>query len=329
MPVVLAPLLLLAALIVALGLIKSGQAFVDSLTFIIRKTVGRVPLIGGLLATPAVVLLQALSHNMGEYANNIGADVAKTWHYAATVVDRLGWTMFHLSEAIAKVAWYVEVQWPLNQLWEKAHDAYNLARHAAHSAGQITKVTTVVKKFYTVPAKSPLLPAIRVATRPIRVDLDAFERWTRTQLAAMSAAVAGVGSISVPLPRNPFAGLGDQLGKIRARLRRLEAGDAKLVGLGALGFALARLGMGWARCTNVKNTGKQICRADSDLLGSLLGGLLLIFGTVSLLDLARGMQEITDEVTQAARAFIREASALDDGDVPAHAPFGIELPPGA
>lgn len=112
-------------------------------------------------------------------------------------------------------------------------------------------------------------------------------------------------------------------GALNHRLTRLEKIAAGTALTAAIVGTVSRFAPWW-RCSNVGRAGKAICRLDPSALENLLAGLLLIFGTISLLDLARGMQEITGEVTDAARFFIREARALDDGSVPPPQVFGLE-----
>src|SRR5437764_1465863 len=57
--------------------------------------------------------------------------------------------------------------------------------------------------------------------------------------------------------------------------------------------------------TNVYKVGKRACGMNPDLLESLLADTLLIAGTVSLVEFARGMQDVTEEVTPLIRTFWR------------------------
>jgi hypothetical protein len=78
---------------------------------------------------------------------------------------------------------------------------------------------------------------------------------------------------------------------------------AGLVGLVA--GSLAKLGNGWLRCPRVNDAGKKVCGMDAGLLESLLADTLLIAGTVSLVEFAKGMQGITADVAGPIRAFWR------------------------
>ena len=328
MPLALPPLLALAALIVALGLIMSGQAFVDSLTFIIKNTVGKIPLIGRVAASPAVVLLQSLSHNMGTYADDIGGEIAASWHYLATIVDRTGWAIYHASEAIAKLAYYVEVQWPLDQLWKRAQDAYDLARRAGHAAAGAAGTTVIVKRFITTPSKTPLAPAVRALTRPLRLEVSALDKWTHARFAALSAAVAGIAAHGGDPPRGIRRHRRDARTNPRsteqARTRRSQTRRARRSHLRArtarhrLGEVLERQVRGQADMPRRLGPPRQPTRRAPAHLRHRVAARPRPWNAGD----HRGSLRRRPPVHPRGESARRRA-------VPAHVPFGIELPPGA
>src|SRR5690348_2338199 len=95
--------------------------------------------------------------------------------------------------------------------------------------------------------------------------------------------------------------IADALARGKELLRRF--GPTAL--LGTIAFALGRLGITWARCSNVNKVGKRACGMNPDLLESLLADTLLVAGTLSLVEFARGMQDVTAEVTPLIRTFWR------------------------
>lgn len=134
------------------------------------------------------------------------------------------------------------------------------------------------------------------------------------QLEAKAAAAAAAGTAAL---HRFEAVIGARVGRIErdaartaGRLRHLEkaltaAGAAVLVSA-----ALARLGMGWLRCRNVKQLGKRACGMDFDVLDALLAGTLLLSGPVSLERLTRELLEETTEVERALRAGFHELRQL-------------------
>jgi hypothetical protein len=69
---------------------------------------------------------------------------------------------------------------------------------------------------------------------------------------------------------------------------------------------LRRTGNNWIRCRNVKRVGKRLCGMSSSDLDDLLGSLLGILGTVSLIEFVRDGQAIEREAIDALRFFIRD-----------------------
>jgi hypothetical protein len=191
--------------------------------------------------------------------------------------------------------------------------SYELLRYA-HIIGHRTSVT-VVKK------------TVNVVTRPIAHDatkgrvahdsrVPALEREIeslRARVGEMDAAIAKVQAVAIPVPLplpRPRAApvpvpvpipvpqtipkVGDiqkGLDWVRGKVNRLgKLGTiAGLIGLVA--GSLARLGISWARCSNVKRYGRSICGMDSRILNALLGASTLIVGTISLVQFAEFMVE--------------------------------------
>lgn len=95
----------------------------------------------------------------------------------------------------------------------------------------------------------------------------------------------------------------------RGQAGRLSNVEKLTVGAGAafmVGTALRRLGLGWARCTNIGKYGRAVCRTDFDLLEDMILGTIAIVGTVSLVETAKDLQGITEGAVDFTRSLIRE-----------------------
>jgi hypothetical protein len=90
-----------------------------------------------------------------------------------------------------------------------------------------------------------------------------------------------------------------------ARLKRLERNRVAALTAGVLFAALARAGLGWVRCRNVKRLAKRACGMDATLLESLISDSLLFFGTFSLIEFAEELQGLTDDAADAIRRLTR------------------------
>lgn len=122
-----------------------------------------------------------------------------------------------------------------------------------------------------------------------------------------AVALAGAAVLTPPIPvRLPgLAGIRTGLDAIRARVGRLahELSPAVLAGLVAT--ALVTLRLGWLKCGGVRRVARHACGMDRDALDVLLEATTLIVGTVSLVEFARGMQGLTDEIAAGTTAFWR------------------------
>lgn len=159
----------------------------------------------------------------------------------------------------------------------------------ARLASLVRDVAALQALVATLPRRAEIL-----VERPITVVKQAI---TRVERAA----------IAIPLPRigtleRDYAGL-------RARLRQLE----KAVSLGSIAAivaaGLAALGLGHLSCSNTKRFNKALCGAPTSWLENLLLGTLAIFGTLSLVELAKAMQGLTGELEGEISHFWRASAA--------------------
>ncbi len=120
---------------------------------------------------------------------------------------------------------------------------------------------------------------------------------TRELPASIAAAIAGT------LPR--IRGLERDVSGLEKWAKSHTDALGLGVIVGAVGYALSKLGLGSQRCSNVQKYNKNLCGMHPDLLESLLADTLLVLGTVSLVEFAQGMQGLMGEVTPTVRTFWR------------------------
>jgi putative intracellular protease/amidase len=142
----------------------------------------------------------------------------------------------------------------------------------------------------------------------LRARIGSLER----RVGRHGKVLAAAGAIAIPVGWGALRGrtrnLEDALAGVRRRLRALERKGVGVIAVAGVVAALAKIGATFIRCTNVKRTGRHLCGMDAGLLDALLLGTYAIVGGVSIVDLARGMQGITDESTELIRGFVRETS---------------------
>ena len=292
-------ILILCGFIVALGLIYSGKAYVDFFAWAVHKIVPKIPLVGNWVTGKLVGVLQQLSNKLGGVAEGIGARVSQHWHFLTTIIDRLGWTIFHTAVALERLYFYVTAQYPLSQAWLWGKRAYALARGLGHDVTRVVHRTTIVVKEAAHPGSTALGKGVQALTQPLRREVTAFERATLHRLAVMAAAVADLGG---QVAGWPHAGIGAGVGSLRGIRTRLRGLERATVGAGAaalVGAALAALGASWTRCNNWKRIGRQGCQMDSDLLSSLLLDVAVLTVAFNIEEFAKELQAVVGEAAGA------------------------------
>jgi hypothetical protein len=171
----------------------------------------------------------------------------------------------------------------------------------------VTSVTNVYRKVNPgLAAKvGALVATVAALGRRIAyvAEQDASYAKHKTIAVEHAIAVPDVGAIPRTIPSVKELERAGEAALARAKEFARRFGPAAL--LGTIIASLARIGLGWTRCSNVGKTGKQICGMNPSLLESLLADTLLIVGTVSLVEFAEGMQGITGDIASASRAFWR------------------------
>jgi hypothetical protein len=159
--------------------------------------------------------------------------------------------------------------------------------------------------------------SISAETKPLRRDLKRLGLAIGATAAALARYRHGIDrllrervlpglkaaerAITVTLPH--------EIARVRGRVGVVERGVSDILhgrlsetARKALGLALAGTVIGvlarrlpWLFCRNVGKVGRSVCAMDSNLLESLLADALLIGGTISLVEFAKELQELTDE----------------------------------
>lgn len=97
-----------------------------------------------------------------------------------------------------------------------------------------------------------------------------------------------------------------QLRRLARRTSRLEKTLAGAGIVAIVGTALSRLGLRWLRCPQVGKFGKRICGANPSWLEDFFTGMLLVTGTVSLVELIKDLQSVEEEALDALDLFVRD-----------------------
>jgi hypothetical protein len=147
---------------------------------------------------------------------------------------------------------------------------------------EVPKITRVVKQAVT-----------NVYPTTVKVE--------RIGKAALARAVAVAGGLAIPR----LGQLERDLAAAKARLGKIVKTLTPAGVLGLVLSAVAALDLGWTRCANVKKVGKGVCGLSPSLLDDLLLGLVSIFGTLSLVELAEQYQKLIKDVSGEVTHFWR------------------------
>jgi hypothetical protein len=284
---VLAPLVIdlgiMLMLLVGIALCLLAKPLVKALFQVADSAVGWIPWVGSKITGDLHKIEQRLTNALGTAVNGLQARVGSVFHSAARVVEEVG---------------------------QKIEDAYRLLGGVAGVLDLFVPYKAVLALYHTLAkAISGLHGVTKAQAQDIahagRAASDARRRANTAQVRAQAIPA------DVVLPRD-LSGLRgrvreaeNEISRLWDRVRGISPAVVGGVALGALTFALGRLGLGWARCSNVGKVGRRVCGMDAGLLEGLLADSLLILGTLSLVTFAEEMQDVTEVIARPIQTFWR------------------------
>lgn len=303
-------LTVLVALIVALGLVMVAKyltgALFSGVKTVAEITVGWVPWVGKKVTGGVDKLSHRVISFMADAATGVEAEVAAAWHVLAHRIAGVGVELAHVSLAVYHLGqWIHEHVHPHSTNATVANQGARL-RTVERKVERVTVTVRDTAKPLAHPETGAIAQGVRAGTRGMAGELDRLDSWTRSHVAALESQVA----IAIP---GTLEGLRGDVGILergwewtRRQVRRHE----RLLGAGAftagLAFALSRLGIGWARCTNVRNVGRSLCGMNPDLLDTFLLDALAIVGTISIVTLAEELLAVEDVLVGGVKAGFSE-----------------------
>lgn len=268
-------LLALAALIVALGMIRFGTVIVSALFLIPNTVLGYVPWLGGKAKAPIHKIEQRLNSALASAAAGVELSIGKTWHALAYIVEQTGQVLIEAVRATAHIAWLVEVKYPLRAL-----------HYAATHVGARVKVIE------------------RTGTTVIR-EVKISRKQLGAAVAAAVAAALHAGHLVITQHTDPFnlrAKIGHtwkQLRHLWARVSRLERITAGLGAVALVATALERMGLKWLRCPSLSRVGRKIGCGGFGIIEEFLAPAFEAILVVDICRFARLSQALAHEVSPA------------------------------
>jgi hypothetical protein len=238
----------LALLYFALGGIKAVVYFVDFVIWIIRKTVGHIPFAGGAIEGLAKRGAAKLTNALGHAEAGIDQYIGFCWHNLAHVVRWTLRVMEHLSHQLI-----------VDALAARLH----ISRRQA--ARLITAFLHPIRTLQAIERK--LLHALRSNVTVVTHTVGAH---VLPRLGTAEAELEHVVEWDIPRLRARSRAIEHRLDRLWkwAHRRTTIALTGALVG--AVAWALTKLGGRWIGCRNWRRIGKHVCGLPFNLIEDLL-----------------------------------------------------------
>lgn len=271
-------------MLVGFALCLLARQIVHALFQIGQSLVGWIPWLGSRVSGDLHVIEQRVTNQLGQVAVSLQHRVGAMWHSLGSLMQ----TMVDKIEGNATLIWEIAHYLPGLATVAQLVDAIRDLRRTNHTTATQTRTNTRV---------------IHDVTRVTTHERDRVNTIT-TRVQAIPADVLMPGVLGGL--RGRVRAVEDELTSLWNRVGISARTAVEGVGVGALAYALGRLGMTWARCSNVGKVGRRVCGMDNNLLESLLAGSVLVTSSISIVDLAKAAQEITGACEDGVRFFVRE-----------------------
>lgn len=259
-------------------------ALVAALVYVLNKTVGRLPLVGGIISVAAHNVEDGVTSTLAGWSDSAFRHLGSALHSMARMIDWIGHELeqhARLLNMLAGIALGPAFAATIGQLIDRLLHAQH-AQQAVNQAQLRDNHTTRVQ--------------VKSAAREAHV--------------AHSTAVAIPGRLSrewdIPRLRDQVKGLEDGAVDtwkwIRSHPRSLASGAFA----GAVAWALGRVGASWIRCNPFNQNAKALCRSNPGWWEDLLAGSIALVGTLSIVEFVKDLQAVESEAVDSFAAVIRE-----------------------
>jgi hypothetical protein len=277
------PITALCAYLFVWGCCQAVSAMARAFFGTAEGIVGWVPFAGKVLSHKIEDIEHKIVSIVGGYGHHFENQFFTRWHSLAQMLRQWAYqiedtavTVFHVAHAVARLAGELALG------NTKGLHAY-LHRLEKYINGVIAQRLERIGKIagHAAPA------SVARAVRAIAAELDHVITWDIPRLRARSRAIE------------------KSLDRLWHRVRGLDKVVVDTALVGAVAVALGRLGLGWLRCSSVKNLGKRIGCGGFGLLEELFAASLISFAVLDICDFAAAAQTV-------AEAFVPELMALVD-----------------
>jgi hypothetical protein len=282
------PFAVLAGYFVAWGMVFCMDAIVRAFFGTVTGAVGWIPFAGRVISSPLHAIEKKLTSFLGGLEAHFEHQMATRWHTLAQLVRQ------YAADTVATATAFATLAHKIAYVYGEAASGKLGARFQKWVLGELSKLHGITK----------------IVVRTTKViehsDVGPIAAGAASRVKPVAHALEHVIEWDLPRLRSRDRYLTDQVGRLWRWTRAHGREAASGVALGALVFALGRLGIGWARCSNVRKLGRGACGMNPDLLDSLLAGALVVASPISVVELAKAAQTFTAEAEAGLRWFVRE-----------------------
>lgn len=275
-----APLLIplgeaLGALVV-IGLIAIVTAFVAALVYVLNKTVGRLPLVGGVISVVAHSVEDGVTTTLAGWSASAHRHLGAALHSLARAMDWLG----HELEQHSKLLWAIA--------------------GLLIGPNTVAELRALIHRLLHGQAQQHTVNQSQA--RVNKATHDTTLATAREAHIAHKTAVAIPGQLSrewdIPKLRDQVKELENGALHTFKWIRSHPLSLATGAFAGAVAVALQRIGASWIRCANWKRIGRDVCATP---LGDIEGFLAIALGAAAIADLrdlvkvAQGVEKVAAE----------------------------------
>ncbi len=286
------PFLLIVIYFFMVGSAATAKPFSDGFVGWLARVVGNIPLAGPLSIKMAVSLASWITNKVGGQWRDLERGalgwISGMYQWATLAITQAMEWPYHLFRL---QAWLLTVEIP-RLIKAITHPAISITRTITKRLQPIERTIIKLPKLSKAAAKALVGAAVATYIHPYLADL----RWLKRHFAALQHAI----DIALPVPHFP------SLSGILKRLRKLERRTVVAATVAVVVAALARLGLGWIRCNNVRRAGRAVCGIDMNLLDSLILDTVAIFSIVSVVEFANELRAVEGEAVGLMGKLVRE-----------------------
>ena len=265
MPVVLAPLGVIAETLFTLAAAAAATYLTIQLFKVLEGPLGRVPVLGGWLSSGARAVAQELSNIFGHLEAGIDKAIGWSWHLLAESANLLWHGIRNASKAILQASLLIEALSHAHALLRREiRDITKGLNDLPHNIGRRLR---------------SLENGIEGANTHIGSILHTLSHTVMPRLRAAERELGRLDDVVIPNIRGIAQGAEADIAKLRKWIATNIPAAGTIAFAGAVAWALAQLGLGGLRCSSLTNSlGRRGCGLWSgleDLLGLFVDALLL------------------------------------------------------